>query len=404
MEVLKIDKNKKTEIIKIVDKKKELLKNIALKIHRNPELAFQEKKAVKILTKPLKEAGFNVQVGLAGMDTAFKAVWENNNNKNKPKIAFLAEYDALKEMGHACGHNLIGTIAVGAALALTEVCNELPGTLIVLGTPAEEGGGGKVIMANQSVFDEIDAVMLCHPKNKTMTIRDGLALVHVKFKFYGKESHASVAPEKGISALEAMINSFVAINSLRQFVKDNVKIHGIINKGGVAPNIVPKYCEAEFLIRASTLEELEKVKLKVYEAVKHAGGAVGADVEIEEGLEYADRNNNKKLANLFKNNLEKLGEEVSPPPKIGEIGSSDIGNVSHLTATIHPYIKICSEDIINHTPEFKEAAASEKGIDGMIKATKAMAMTGYDLFYKDDALKEVRSEFNTWEATEKRRK
>ena len=359
-------------------------------------MAFEEKNAVKLLTKPLKKKGFKIETGIAGLDTAFKAEWNYEGEERHPKVAFLAEYDALKEMGHACGHNLIGTTAIGAALALTEVCPKLPGTLMVLGTPAEEGGGGKIIMANEGVFDNIDAVMLCHPKNKTMVIRDGLALIHVTFKFHGKESHAAVAPEKGISALDAMINSFVAINSLRQFVKDDVKIHGIITKGGVAPNIVPKYCESEFLIRASTLKELEKVKAKVYRAVEHAAGSMGAELEIKEGLEYAERVNNKKLAELFGHNLKKLGEDISPPPKIGEVGSSDIGNVSHLTATIHPYIKICSENIINHTTEFKKAAASKRGLESMISAAKAMAMTGYDLFFKKQAFKEVRREFETW--------
>ncbi|WP_126426188.1 M20 family metallopeptidase [Brevibacillus marinus] len=382
----------KQKIQRVVDQLDRLLREIALNIHAHPELGYQEHKAVQWLTAPLREAGFSVETGIAGLETAFMATWEGA--PGGPTIGLLAEYDALPGLGHACGHNLIGTAAVGAALALKEAYPDLPGKVKVIGCPAEEGGGGKIYMCEQGVFDDLDAAMMCHPKNSTMVLRGGLARVSATFKFYGKESHASSAPEKGISALDALVNSFVAINSLRQFFTDNVRIHGIVTKGGDAPNIVPAYCEAKFLIRCATRKELEGVKQKVYAAARNAAAAVGARCEIEEGLIYAERNNNVALAQLFRNNLELMGIEVQDPPKQGGLGSSDIGNVGQVTATIHPYIKI--GEAANHTPEFAEEARSEGGMVGLNQAAKALAMTTYDLCTNAEALQAVRQEFANW--------
>ncbi|MET1180910.1 M20 family metallopeptidase [Peribacillus simplex] len=384
--------NQKERIKQAIEERDAELGEIALKIHANPELSFQEQKAVEWLTAPLIQAGFQVEKGIANLETAFRATWEGT--PGGPTVALLAEYDALPEIGHACGHNLIGTAAVGAALALKDSCPDLPGRIVVLGTPAEEDGGGKIIMCQKGVFDDIDAVMLCHPHKKTMVLRGGLACVDATFQFFGKQSHASSAPEKGISALDALINSFVAINTLRQFFKEDVKIHGIISKGGDAPNVIPGYCEAKFMLRASTVKELDVVREKVYEAVRHSAKAVGALVEVSEGLVYAERNNNKEMAMLFQRNLELMGIEVSDPPKKGGIGSSDIGNVGQVTATIHPYIEI--GDVFTHTPEFCQAAGSLKGLKALNHAAKALAMTAFDLCVDSDALRRVREEFENW--------
>lgn len=390
-------KNYKTEIMSSVDNIKDTLKEIALNIHSNPELAFNEHKAVKWLTEPLENKGFQVDYAICGLDTSFLATWEGS--KGGPTIAFLAEYDALPEIGHACGHNIIGTAAVGAAIALKEACPELKAEIKVIGTPAEEGGGGKIMMCEQGIFNDVDIAMMCHPKNKTMVLRGGLACVTSTFKFYGKESHASSAPEQGVSALDAVINSFVAINGIREYVSDDVRIHGIITKGGSAPNVVPNYCEANFIIRAATTKKLEAVKKKVYKAVKGSSEAAGADCEIEEGLIYAERNNNKKLAELFQKNLTSMNIEVSEPPKQGGLGSSDIGNVSQITATIHPYIKIGEAN--NHTIDFANEAKSEEGINALYSASKAMAMTAFDLCTDENAFKLAREEFENWKLNQK---
>lgn len=382
----------KTRLQQAVDARDQELREIALAIHANPELSFHEYKAVQWLTKPLLEAGFKVKTGIVGLETAFRASW--TGSKEGPTIALLAEYDALPGLGHACGHNLIGTAAVGAALALKDTFPDFPGTIEVFGTPAEEDGGGKIIMSDKGVFDHVDAAMMCHPRQSNMVMRGGLACVDATFKFYGKQAHASSEPDKGISALDALINSYVAINALRQFVKQDVRIHGIITKGGDAPNVVPEYCESVFYIRASTVKELRVVKEKIYNAVRHSAEAVEATCEIVEGLIYAERNNNKRLSDLFKDNLTLMGLEVTNPPEKGGIGSSDIGNVGQITATIHPYIRI--GDVTPHTHEFREAARSETGLAGMNHAAKALAMTAYDLCADPEALREVREEFEKW--------
>ncbi|WHY96778.1 M20 family metallopeptidase [Peribacillus simplex] len=371
------------------------LRELALNIHAHPELSFQEYQAMKWLIEPLEKAGFSIEKGVANLETSFRATWEGHHGG--PTIAILAEYDALAGLGHGCGHNIIGTSAIGAALALKDAHPDLPGKIVVLGTPAEEEGGGKILMVEDGIFDHVDVAMMCHPQKQSMVLRGGLACVDASFKFYGKASHASSAPEKGISALDAVINTFVTVNSLRQFFKDDVRIHGIITKGGDATNVVPAYCEAEFLLRASTVEELNVVREKVYAAARHATEAIGARIEITEGLIYAERNNNKALAALFKDNLEMLGEVVCDPPAKGGIGSSDIGNVGQVTATIHPYIKI-TDDAITHTPEFVQAAASERGMIGLNKAAKALAMTAYEVCMNPQLLQEIREEFEGWKA------
>lgn len=385
----------KKALLDAVDARDAQLRELALKIHGNPELSFHEHDAVKWLTEPLEYAGFSIEKGISNLKTAFRATWEGE--PGGPTIALLAEYDALAGLGHGCGHNIIGTSTVGAALALKDAFPNLKGKIVVLGTPAEEEGGGKILMVENGVFDHVDVAMMCHPHKNTMVLRGGLACVDATFKYYGKASHASASPEKGISALDAVINTFVAVNSLRQFFKDDVRIHGIITKGGEATNVVPAYCEAEFLLRAETVEQLEIVREKVYAAARYSTEAVGAKMEIEEGLIYAERNNNKALAHLFKDNLELLGEEVCEPPKKGGVGSSDIGNVGQVTATIHPYIKI-TEEANTHTPEFVEAACSEEGMRGLNKAAKALAMTAFDVCINNDTLQAIRSEFEEWKS------
>lgn len=382
----------KQNIKDVVDQLDPQLRELSLRIHANPELSFGEVQAQQWLTEPLEAAGFQVEKGISGLPTSFRAVWEGQ--ADGPTIALLAEYDALPRIGHACGHNLICTSAVGAAMALKMAFPELPGRIIVLGTPAEEEGGGKIIMANDGVFDGIDAVMMCHPQQKTMVLRGALACVDATFTFHGKQAHAASSPEKGISALDALVNAYAGINSLRPYLKDDVRVNGIITKGGDAPNVVPELAEAVYIIRAKTVEELKTVMDKVYRVVRHAAEGVGATVDISEGLIYAERNNNKALASLFQQNLEDMGIEVHDPPQTGGVGSSDIGNVSQVTAAIHPYIRL--GDATTHTPEFARLAGAEEGMIELNLAAKALALTAYDLYADRAALQQVRNEFEEW--------
>ncbi|MBF7994337.1 M20 family metallopeptidase [Rahnella laticis] len=383
----------KTQIIAAVDLLAAQATELALNIHANPELSFEEVNSAAALIAPLRAAGFEIEEELGGLPTAFRATYDSG--KPGPVIALLAEYDALVNLGHACGHNLIGTASVTAALALKQVSQFLTGRLEVIGTPAEEEGGGKIILSDKGIFDDADAVMMFHPRDKTMVVRGGLACVDAVFKFYGKAAHAASAPQNGISALDAVIHTFNGINALRQLFTDDVRVHGIITDGGSATNIVPAYSEAKFLMRADTVKGLAAVKQKVFDAARGAALMTGARLEIEEGLTYAERNNNLTLAGFFQQNLEAIGVEVVPPPLKGGIGSSDIGNVSQITAAIHPYIRI--GDVLPHTPEFAVAAGSEAGLQGMLQAAKALAMTALDLCQDDTKLRAVREEFSNWQ-------
>ncbi|NGX87749.1 M20 family metallopeptidase [Rahnella sp. Lac-M11] len=384
----------KAQIIAAVDLLAAQATELALNIHANPELSFEEVNSAAALIAPLRAAGFEIEEELGGLPTAFRATYDSG--KPGPVIALLAEYDALVNLGHACGHNLIGTASVTAALALKQVSQFLTGRLEVIGTPAEEEGGGKIILSDKGIFDDADAVMMFHPRDKTMVVRGGLACVDAVFKFHGKAAHAASAPQNGISALDAVIHTFNGINALRQLFTDDVRVHGIITDGGSATNIVPAYSEAKFLMRADTVKGLAAVKQKVFDAARGAALMTGARLEIEEGLTYAERNNNLTLAGFFQQNLESIGVEVVPPPLNGGIGSSDIGNVSQITAAIHPYIRI--GDVLPHTPEFAVATGSEAGLQGMLQAAKALAMTALDLCQDDTKLRAVREEFSNWQS------
>ena len=384
----------KQQVIDSVDQHAAELTTLALTIHANPELSFHEVQSSAALIAPLRAAGFEIEEPIGGLATAFRATFDSG--KPGPTLALLAEYDALEGLGHACGHNLIGTASVAAALALKAGFPALTGKLEVVGTPAEEEGGGKIILADKGFFDHVDAVMMFHPRDKTMVARGGLACVDATFKFYGKAAHAASAPQNGISALDAVIHTFIGINALRQLFTDDVRVHGIITHGGSATNIVPAYAEAKFLMRANTVNGLAAVKKKVFAAAQGSADMSGARLEIEEGLTYAERNNNLTLAGYFQQNLEILGVEVVPPPLSGGIGSSDIGNVSQITAAIHPYLRI--GDVLPHTPEFAEAAGSDAGLSTMLQAAKALAMTAVDLCQNPEMLRAVREEFLHWQS------
>ena len=382
----------KDKIIYALEQISPAMRDLALSLHQHPELSFAEHRSAAELIAPLRQAGFTIETGTGGLETAFRASWKQGTGG--PTIAFLAEYDALPELGHACGHNLIGTASVAAALALKAAHLEFNGSVEVIGTPAEEDGGGKIIMVEKGVFDDVDAVMMFHPREKNMVLRGALACHDSTFKFYGKAAHAASAPQLGISALDAVIHTFNGINALRQFFTDDVRVHGVITHGGSAANIVPAYAEAKFILRAATVGALSEVRRKVYAAVHGAAEMTGARVEIEEGLIYAERNNNLALAARFTDNLALLGVESYDPPTRGGVGSSDIGNVSQVTAAIHPYLRI--GDVTPHTPEFAEAAGSAAGLEAMLTAAKALAMTAYDLCHDEAQLAAVKNEFIQW--------
>ena len=366
---------------------------ISDEIHRNPELAFKEVKAAQLLVGELEKAGFEVEQGVAGMDTAILAV--HPEQSKGPAIAILGEYDALPEIGHACGHNLIASAALGASLAVGSMKKDIPGKLVFMGTPAEEDIGGKIAMVETGLFKDIDAAMMFHPSpGYTIVGRKGLALTEVKIEFQGKPSHAAASPEKGINALDAVIQTFNGVNALRQHIKSTARIHGIISHGGVKPNIVPEFASAEFYVRAVEDDYCGELVKKLENCAKGAASATGATLKYTVVTpSYQSRVMNKEMGEAFIKNLEALGEPIIPLPEGSGAGSSDIGNVSHVVPAIHPYISICDNTIAGHSQEFAKASASKKGHEAMLTAGKALAMTAIDLFTDSELMKRVREEF-----------
>ncbi len=380
----------KSSVIAGIDAQGELLGELSLKIHSNPELAFKEVKAAAWLTGYLTENGFSVEQGICGLTTAFRGSY----GKGKPVIAILAEYDALPKMGHACGHNLIATSAVAAGVASKLAVDRCGGSILVIGTPGEEMYGGKVVMANRGAFNGVDTAMIAHPGVLNTATTRFLACQHLEVEFFGKPAHAAARPEAGINALEAMLQSFAAINSLRQHIKDRARIHGIITDGGEAPNIVPAHSAGKFIVRAEDDSYLDELKERVINCFSGAAKASGAKLEYRWGeVRYAPLRNNLTLARLFKRNMQVLGRKVHLFDPSNSIGSSDMGNVSQLAPSIHPLVAIAPAKVLLHSPQFALAAVSEAGLRGLLDAAKALAMTVVDLVAEPGIITSIREEF-----------
>lgn len=388
----------KEKIINQIDNNKEIYINISHSIHENPEIGNQEFFASQLLTDTLEKEGFTITKSVAGHPTSFIARKKSKKNSG-PTIGYLAEYDALPNLGHACGHNIIAAISSAAAIALSKVICETGGEVVVLGTPAEEGGengSAKGSFVKHNLFDDIDACMIIHPSNITSVTGTSLAVDPLDFEFIGKAAHAAASPEKGINALDGVIQLFNGINALRQHVTSDVRIHGIITHGGDAPNIVPEYAKARFFIRAATRKGLNKVTERIKNIAQGAALSTGAKVNIIEFQNSIDNILiNRKFDDIFAENLKSLGIEISTDVKKG-IGSTDVGNVSQVIPTIHPYIKIGSNDLIPHTPEFCAAAKSIESDEALLIGAKALALTGLSLLTDKDKLSEIKNEFNKY--------
>ena len=380
----------KARIGKQVEYHRHELIELSLRIHANPELGFREEKASAWLTGYLEKNGFEIEKGVGGLPTAFKAVYGSGG----PVIALLAEYDALPELGHGCGHNIIATSAVGAGVVAKCVVDDHGGTVAVIGTPAEELFGGKVTMVKAGVFEEVDAAMIVHPGVRNMATIEALACVSLDIEFFGRAAHAAAHPEQGVNALEAMILAFNGLNSLRQHIKDKARIHGIITHGGEAANIVPAYSAAKLLVRTLDNAYLDELKEKVLNCFAGASLATGARLDHKWGeAAYSPMKNNLSLAQLFSQNLEFLGRKVVPFETHFGFGSTDMGNVSQVVPSIHPTVAIAPPGVSLHSVDFALAAASEAGHEGLLDAAKALTMTVADLVGEPQALAKVKEDF-----------
>jgi len=382
----------KASVIKEVEAHHDQLRDLSLKIHSTPELGFHEVKAVGWLTQYLEKNGFSIERGICGLPTAFAGSY----GQGKPAIAIVAEYDALPKLGHACGHNLIAGSTVGAGVASKPAIDRFGGSVLVIGTPAEELYGGKAIMVERGAFNNADMAMMVHPGVYDAVTTQALACIGLDVEFFGKAAHASAQPEAGINALDAMLLSFTAINSLRQHIKDKARIHGIITDGGEAANIVPAHSAGTFIVRAEDDAYLDELRERVLNCFVGAATATGARLEYRWGkVRYAPLRNNLALARLFRQNMQSLGRKVLLSNPTKAFGSTDMGNVSQIVPSIHPDVAIAPKEVIAHSPEFAAAAASEQGIKGMLDTAKALAMTIVDLVANPEIVARIKQEFGS---------
>jgi amidohydrolase len=339
----------------------------------------------------LQEKGFRVLKGVGQVETAFLAQPADGKPEN-PWVAFLAEYDALPKIGHGCGHNLIAAASLGAAIALNKILKIESGGLVVVGTPAEEGGGGKVRLAEAGVFDNMDLAMMFHPGGLNIAGKDMLGRIKFRVEFFGRTAHASGSPDKGINALDAMVAAYSSINAIRQHLRPDGRIHGIITHGGDAPNIIPDYAAGLFYVRAGSRSYRDEIFERVAKCVQGAAMSIGAECKIEIDPPKLDpMKRNAVLESAITANMAALG--VIPDPDDGRRGSSDIGNLSHYLPAMHPVLAIVEPEIPGHSVEFREATTSDRGRKTLLDAAKMLAMTAYDYLTSADMRKQVTDEF-----------
>lgn len=356
------------------------LVSLSHRIHANPELGFEEEKACTWLSDELDRAGFDVNRGICGLPTAFLA----RSGSGPLHIAICAEYDSLPEIGHACGHNMIAAMAVGAGIAAAQVANDVGLTVSVIGTPAEEVGNasGKVLLLERGAFSGMHAAMMVHPAPVEILEAHLIAASMFDVHYTGKEAHASAFPEMGINAADALTIAQTSIGLLRQHLRQTDRVHGIVTHGGDAPNVVPAHTSARYLVRGENLAELEEVRAKVHRCFEAGAVATGCKVEIRGGDKpYADVRYDHEMSLLYKRNAEAIGRTF---PDLGPAmsrlaASTDMGNVSYAIPSIHPMIGIQSLPAANHQPEFTAHCATEEADRAVMDGALAMAWTAIDL-------------------------
>ena len=357
-----------------IDELSDALLAVSHSIHARPELAFEEHHAAGLLSDTLDAQGLAAQRGVFTLETAFEAQLPTRGDG--PTVAILAEYDALPGIGHACGHNLIATAALGATLGLQAVAQQLPGKVRLIGTPAEEKGGGKELMARAGAFDGVDAAMMIHPAGVNLTTMPCICVAEVEVIYHGRSAHASAMPHKGVNALDGLLLAYQAISNLRQHIRDEERIHGIITEGGQAPNIVPDRAVGNFYVRATKEKTLEALKPRVQACFEAGAKGSGCEVEVNwAGVDYLDLNTNWPLADAFQAHGEAIGREFLSPNQLGGAGSTDMGNVSYRVPSIHPMLACSPPNVVIHNPEFARWAGSEMGDAAALDGARTMALT-----------------------------
>ncbi|MCB1000079.1 MAG: M20 family metallopeptidase [Acidimicrobiales bacterium] len=375
-----------------VDRLADRLIDASHQIHAHPELNYQEVFAHDLLTGVLDDLGHAPTRHAYGVDTAFEA----RAGEAGPEIAVLCEYDALPGIGHACGHNVIATAGLGAGLAAATLADELGGRVRIMGTPAEEGGGGKILMARQGAFEGLAAAMMVHPADADLIRMDTIAVQEMYVDYHGKAAHAAAAPQEGRNALDAAVLGYVNVAALRQHILPTERIHGVFTRAGDKANIVPAETSMTWMVRSPTIASLQPLKGRVVACLEASAAATGCSCTHSwQDVTYADMIDNGPMVASYVANAALLGRTVRDPLAIGHpvVGSTDMGNVSYLVPSIHPMIQVADDGVPIHTAAFAEFARSERGDRAVLDGAKAMAMTVIDLWADARLRDEVAAHF-----------
>jgi amidohydrolase len=374
-----------------IDQRASTLLAASHEIHDHPEELFGEHHAHDLLTRLIEEAGLAVERHAFGLDTAFAATAGSEG----PTIAVLLEYDALPGIGHACGHNIIAAAGLGAGLAAASLADALGGRVRLLGSPAEEGGGGKVFMIERGALDGVDAAMMVHPADVDLQWMTTIANQQIEVVYHGRSAHAAAAPWLGRNALDAAVLGYMNVAALRQHIRPEERLHGIFTDGGDKPNIVPSRAAMHWYVRSATLDSLQPLKARVLAALAAGAEATGCEMDHRWiDPPYADLRTNESLCDLFTQNAARLGRTVAAPDADTDVvGSTDMGNVSYVVPSIHPMIAVAPRGVSIHTPEFARHAAGPAGDAAVLDGAKAMAMTVADLWLRPEAIDAATSDF-----------
>jgi amidohydrolase len=368
-------------VVAAVDRSAATLVAASRDIHAHPELAFAEHHAHDLLTGIVADAGHDVERSAFGVGTAFRAAAGAPAAPGVPVIALMSEYDALPDIGHACGHNIIATAGLGAFLAVAAVAESLGGRVVLLGTPAEEGGGGKIVMADRGALDGVDAALMVHPAGRDLARMDCVAIQQLTASYAGAAAHAAAAPHKGRNALDAAVLGYMGVAALRQHIEHHERIHGVFTKGGGRPNIVPEEAETFWYVRSGTMTSLERLRPRVAACLEAGAVAAGCGCTLHwDERPYSDMVDNVAIGTRYAANAAVVGRTVEDPRVVGGVvGSTDMGNVSYLVPSIHPMIQVSPPDVAIHTRAFADYAGSEPGDRAVVDGATVLALTVVDL-------------------------
>ncbi|HOH69254.1 MAG TPA: M20 family metallopeptidase [Sedimentibacter sp.] len=383
----------KNKVVELINKITPELNDLSLEIYNNPELGYEEFKACKLHTDILRKYGFDVEENFSGVKTGFKAVYKGK--KDGLTIAYMSEYDALPGIGHGCGHNLLGTVSTGSGIILKQIIDEIGGTVIVFGTPAEETSGAKVTYVENHEFDDVDIALMAHPASEYAKSGTALALEPVQFEFFGKTSHAAAAPEKGINALDAAIQTFNGVNALREHIRSDSRVHGVIIDGGKAANIVPEYSKVQYYVRSTTKTYNTELLEKVKNCARGAALATGTKLEITKfEFNYDNMVTNQALSKVFNDTIYEVAGIVMKEP-LKSTGSIDAGQVSQVCPTIHPYFDVTNDpSIAGHTRDLGESTIKDYAKEQMKNTIAALVLTAAKVIQDPKLYEEIKYEFD----------